>query len=809
MVEQMTGLPISHFSMECDHAPVGGMGCWDFGESALDFYDRACSTCKVRQPVGLPNLSKLITQRDEAQRIADARQQIERHDAEQASKQRSQARSLLRGYLDAVNQAFIDDLEAYDCNHEQIDRERLVEAARMAPERVDRRVIDLIFEQSITETLLAILALDIGAEVVPTERRTYLLAQRLFRSELGGETAAELITANLTNLADDDVVDLVSSAAKLASPDHSEFFGEADPRHDSRLLLAMWDEKSEAVGRGIDRLLELRTARDSQLVGRMMRLIIKHDPASAKRFVRAAASRYVRATQLLDDLGDYASLGDMAGALDLILDIEPVALDTVLQDLALGANIEATRNIAEVYRMAWRDHSFENEKRQRPLARFQIGLDRLTWLPSQVFDQRILSTVADSFRHPPEEVWPLIEANSDKLIGAALLIDEQITSKQTHQNQKLPFDKQLEQENLRSAAYNVVTSFLETAAKASKAEVARIRFIEAIKAIPEDRAMLRGIGIKAVAKMASDVAGLKAVLPILYSGMVGADVLGRAKAASALSEIPSSSRQNLPPLVYDVFCALLLDQFVAVHKSAVKTLRRISIPDGLRPRAGFALFQLVSAYTDSDKDDPFLVDCIDALARFANHLPDPKKIRDFCCHAALKANSVDVRSVATSLRYSLKSSDDFPLVVAHVLPEYAGNLNQRDDEAALIRAMSARGVLKHKNAMVELAQSLANDEMWLSTLIADALYRAGAQSEADGLLIGMEDTFGKTIKDKGRALFVGFPVLAYRMEKALASGDNGRWAELANEWTSKITEQNALLEDQSARDSRSRFSFPH
>ncbi|MBG0810427.1 hypothetical protein IY145_13710 [Methylosinus sp. H3A] len=809
MIEQMTGLPISHFSMECDHAPMGGMACWDFGESSLDFYDRNCVTCTIRQPVGLPNLSKLVAEREEARRIAYAREQVERNIAEQALKQRNLERAGIRKNLDAINQALLDDLEAYDRSHDDVDRTRLVEAARMAPERLDPQLIDLIFNQSGAATSLALLALDVGAAVVPNERRLLLLAQRLLRSGIGAEAAAQVLMANLAQIEDGDVPDLVPAVAELASPDHREFFGGHEPRSDSRLLLAMWKEKPKSVTRGIEQLLERKTVAASQLVGRSIRLIIEHDPPAAKDFVLVAAARYVRAKQLLSDLGEHESLGDMAGALNLMLDLEPKALDTVLQDLSAGANIEAKRNIAKIYSEAWRGHYSRDKEKRHPEARLKLGLDRLTWLPSQLFEIEILSTVASAFRYPPDEVWPFIEEHADKLVGAALLIDEQVVTTEGRQGERAPIHEHLERRSLRSAAYQVAENFLKAAAKASKSETAKARFIEAVQAIPHERELLRGIALRAAMEMAGDVAGLKAVLPMLYSGLVGASVLGRGEAALALSEIPARGRQNLPPLVFEAFCALLLDQFIFVHKNAVRSLRRISLPEDLKPRVAFALFHLVTVYSESEKDDDFLVDCIDELARRADHLPNPDKVRDFCCHATLKAEPLYVRSDSRGLRYSLKASDDFALVVAHVLPEYAGNFNRRDDEAELIRAMSPESVRKHKGRLVEVAKALADSEMWLSTLIADALYRAGAEADATGLLAHMAETFGATVKDKGRVLFVGFPLLAYRMEEALVARDDQRWAELANEWEAKVSEQEALMEERHARDSRSGFSIPH
>ena len=214
---------------------------------------------------------------------------------------------------------------------------------------------------------------------------------------------------------------------------------------------------------------------------------------------------------------------------------------------------------------------------------------------------------------------------------------------------------------------------------------------------------------------------------------------------------------------------LLLDQFVAVHKSAVRTLGRISLPKDLKPRAAFALFNLVSAYSDSDKDDDFLVDCIDELARLVDHLPNPDKIREFLCQVTLKAQPLYVRSDVRSLLHSLKKSDDFPSV-AHVLPQYADNMNQHDVEGDLVRAMTPAGILKHRDRLVEV-EEMTEPSMWLATLIADALYRAGARDEASSLLEHMGKAFGSTVKDQSRALFVGFPLLAYKMEQALAAGD--------------------------------------
>lgn len=419
MVEEMTGLPISHFAMECDHAPQNGFAAWDFGESALDFYDRNCATCTVRQPVRMPNLSLLVRERDEARKVAAARQQLEEEKAQRALERRSQARQSLRAQVNAVNQSFIDDLDAFDRNYDKVDRTRLAETARLAPDRIDQRFVDLLFDQSGESTSLALVTLDIAAEVAPSERRTILLAQRLFRSGVGGKIAGNVLLNNLGAMKDGEVAALVPAASELASPDHRSFLGGDGPIALPKLLMAMWKERPQAVVAGIDSLLDRRSVAASQLAGRSMRLLIQADSGAAKQFARAAVSRYVRARQLLSDLGEYENLGDMFGAIDLMLTLEPVLVDSILQGLTIGADIHAKRNIAAIYGASWRDR-LQNKDIPYPPERLQLGIDRLIWLPSQMFDSEVLRTVSQAFRFPSDEAVALLERHVDKLVAQRL-----------------------------------------------------------------------------------------------------------------------------------------------------------------------------------------------------------------------------------------------------------------------------------------------------------------------------------------------------------------------------------------------------
>ena len=114
MIEEMTGLPIGNHGLKCDHTTAEGMYTWDLRESALDFYDRNCVDCKKRKPVGVPNLSSLVKERDDL-RAVDARKAsaAEANRVEERAI-RQLARSHLRQGIGALSNTIIDHIDEFD-----------------------------------------------------------------------------------------------------------------------------------------------------------------------------------------------------------------------------------------------------------------------------------------------------------------------------------------------------------------------------------------------------------------------------------------------------------------------------------------------------------------------------------------------------------------------------------------------------------------------------------------------------------------------------------------------------------------------
>ena len=146
LVEAQTGLPIGHHSMACAYAPAGGMAMWDLGEAALDFHDRNCAGCIYRAPVGLPNLSKLLGERDKV-RAEHAREEERRKEALAARHTaRKERRAILRAGLPPLAAAIIDYVDELDGPSPKEAAVKLLGIAELAPDTFEPTVVSYFFE---------------------------------------------------------------------------------------------------------------------------------------------------------------------------------------------------------------------------------------------------------------------------------------------------------------------------------------------------------------------------------------------------------------------------------------------------------------------------------------------------------------------------------------------------------------------------------------------------------------------------------------------------------------------------------------
>ena len=244
MIEQMTGDPIGHLGLECDHAGRDGMSCWDLADAAIDFYDRHCSVCTVRKPVGLPNLSELIGKRDrQAAERAREQQRLEA-EATVALAERRQRRDQLQSGLSTLSATIVDDIDVFDADRSEANFKRLTESARLAPEHFPQALTDYVLDLARAEDWFRPAALAMLRHVGAPPRALVDLA----RKSLGAsaDLASAILIDHVSLLTPDDLRAVVPRAADRANPDGSRSYG-TSPESDPALLLSLHQAHPEGV----------------------------------------------------------------------------------------------------------------------------------------------------------------------------------------------------------------------------------------------------------------------------------------------------------------------------------------------------------------------------------------------------------------------------------------------------------------------------------------------------------------------------------------------------------------------------------
>ena len=153
LIAQMTGLPIGMLGVHCDHAPASGMAGWHLEPIAVDFYDQNCAHCDKRVAVRMPNLLKLVDERDRAQERQREDQRRAQAQAEAAHQRRIAHRSVLREGQSAASCSLLDDLDMLDaCSSDEV-KIRIVETAKLAPEVFTAPIVEYFFELATSDEM--------------------------------------------------------------------------------------------------------------------------------------------------------------------------------------------------------------------------------------------------------------------------------------------------------------------------------------------------------------------------------------------------------------------------------------------------------------------------------------------------------------------------------------------------------------------------------------------------------------------------------------------------------------------------------
>ena len=620
LIEQQTGLPIGHHSMVCDHAPAGGFATYLLEESALEFHDRNCASCTKRDPVRLPNISKLLAQRDTERQRVRARQAEDDRQRQVKLDARRAVRAKLRSTASVLVSSFLDDLDAFDASRSETAATRLVQSARLAPELLTPEVTEHLFalleseDRGFAEVVLRMLP----AAAVDRAR----LARCAMQCVAAGE-ALQLscgVAADFVEHVDAaDVGKATLGFSYVACPPRSFPHSEDESRDDPEPLRRLFTRFPAEVTRAIDALISDRRPFFVRMGTRAACVLGSDHPTLLSTLRRSFLSRLAGADLLVDAERD-SELRDVVHDLTLAAVAaflcDPAGTDGDLMRYFEGASGEGEARLSGVYEHLMRraarggDHAAVTASGHADA--YRAALNRLMSFATTSENDQVVQDVIEALRSEPGQLVWLVREQMDMLLGAAVLADSKLASgtASTVITSESPFAG-IEAANRRSRLHTVSRSFIRWAAHAAADDTAALRKFTSFldrAAVPSDT-FQAGV-IEELPPLMGTASELQEVLPFLYRAMVGESTLVRAAAATCVGEVGSRRLAEMPDLVAEAFLLMLSDPYVIVHKAAVRALGRVQLPEKFRRRARAAVGHLILVYR-TDKDSDFLLTCMD------------------------------------------------------------------------------------------------------------------------------------------------------------------------------------------------------
>lgn len=812
LIEQQTGYPIGHHGFECDFAPANTSFSWDLTRSALNFYDQNCVSCKNRKAVGFPNLSQLVAERDRQKEIRDAQTARAERETIQKAQKRQLQRETLYKRLTPVAATILDDIAAFDAERVSQNLERLKESARLAPEHFTSDLVSYIFELAEEEYWFEEAGLSILHAIGADPQRLVKLALPAVGKLVSYNVASDILISHVEYIASVDVPPIVWHAVEHAFPERELLGGEPPPK--PALLHAIWAHFASEVQARLESLLLSTTRYSLELAGRGFKVLQSFAPSAADGSARSLVSAYIRAHLLIEDFDPgYDRLPHLDDVITGIFKAIPCELDGIIQEFIFGQDTGSRTRAFEIYSNLLRDRS--DDLIPPDAQAYRIAFNRILWAPTKESHQSIIKAVQDVFVHrKPYGLKLIARAEIEGLLGAVLILDDQL---RLIDDEPREFDEdfltKLERNNRRNAISGLMSSYVEWAAIAAGEDEDLIGKLNAmIRSIPEDREELRGIALGgAIEHLANSVVGVKAMLPHLYSGLVGASTRVRASAATALGKISYRGHTNIPPLVYEAFSILLWDQYVIVHKAAVRALRRFNLPKRYRPRASQALLNIFLYYSEKHSDERFLVDCIDLLVSWLDEFGNNSDaIRQLIIKNALKVDPIYLHNELRFLSHWLDNCDALADLVLHMLPHIADRqYNHTDKSWHLLQQLSDSSVVERQQRFVELGISMLNNTPWVTYEIVERLSSAGAdegaQKLANACVVQVPDIeLKRVLRTAGRAIEI-----AVEFEAAVKFDNEDLIVDLSKQWSQNFAERERQIAEANERNSRTNVPFAY
>lgn len=630
LIEQMTGLPIGHHAMVCDYAVGGWSAAWLLENAALQFHDANCVGCTKRVPVRLPNLSTLLARRERERELAQAEADAATRKSEFELQARNEERARVRALLSGASATFLDDVRALDQERSDAASQRLIQSARLAPEILVPPLVEHLFSLLESgEHWFDLAGLTILAEHAADQSRLTRCAMTRLSTGHAIDLAAEVVAHRASLVLVDDVPGAIIGLGYVAAPPPPEYPRDQVKEPKPAALLELVARFPDEVDRGLQALLADRSGFRVTVAARALRLLISKDGWWAKQFVRSLAAHLSRLDRLVDAERDSEFdkvAHQLKQAIATAFLVEPELTDSELMRQFESASDDGEERLASVYEhVINRMDGGRGEGQQILYAKpYKVALRRIVALAEKSENTQVLQHLLSALRHPDESLIPIARDVMDVLLGGGALVDARMQASSSTSPLMRPHNplEAMEQQSRNSSLWYLRSALIGLAVQGARKDSEALIAFESFLA---NRAALGDTFgaaiIQEIAPLMQNATGLRALLPHLYTAMVGPSTLGRAAAAHALEKLGEARFSELPDLVAEALQQMVLDPYVIVHKAAVSALGHVRLPARLQRDTYHALINLVAYYRDNE-DQEFLLECMEALRRCKQDDPD-------------------------------------------------------------------------------------------------------------------------------------------------------------------------------------------
>lgn len=616
MIEAETGLPIGHLGVQCKFVKQNSMLSWLLEDSVYSFYKENCKECGQRTPVGFPNILEFVVPREKAAEERNLARKKREKQKKQEQLNRQNERKILRLTLTLEETFVLDLLDELDQEDIEQNDPRLEQLANLAPETFTGTIIEHLLPKILYEKLPysipAAKALIKTSLPVPQKLP---IAVYLVNNNEDLPSAIDIIILEATNLSQNDFIEVLLQFTRMAiEPPPEIIFNTFDQKNlNHNPIQSLFQIKRNDVFTVVDKYMQDTHPSKIQSAIEII-LAIDNDELLLKHIRSVFAILMRRRTLLPDERQNSSVIHYLREAATTYLNRFPIESDKTIQAYLADKDDIGSNEANRAYKSVLRDH--DREKSKIGMTQ-KIAFKRLLWA-AVANPENNMDDANQFFRYSCDELSELAVEHFDDLIGAAATLSEKYEQldKDNILEIKENFYDQLDKNHKRRAIdslQNVLIDWAAVGAKARGNEGIK-DFLNLYRNLPKEQIQMRGNMISRVPTLLTGIESLTLVLPDWYSAIMDGETLIRARAVQAWENINYDLVKNFPDLFFEAYSVLLLDQYVIVHKSAVRSLRHRSFPKEKTYLIKSQLWNLICHYAKLDKQDDFIVECIDVFS---------------------------------------------------------------------------------------------------------------------------------------------------------------------------------------------------